>query len=173
MNVLGSCMKTFNLIPLARHESGNIISACKTSRVFDTRVTLYERPWALVKMHADAARRDLGVAGYYRCISGEEWKGASGMRNNTRSASRTYLASVFSGMICIWSLSQWDVINVLPKQASDCRSAERRREREIPTCAGYSGCNRLRLIIGCANAFGNTRATHFSEIRLFPFVTNV
>lgn len=98
MNVLGSCTKTFNLTHSHDTSLEALHPRARRLAFRYARYTLRASLSALARMHADTARCDLGVAGYYRLVSREKWKGASGTRNNTRSESRTHLASVFNGM---------------------------------------------------------------------------
>jgi len=68
----------------------------------------------------------LGVAGYYRRVSGDEWKSTLGTRNNTRSAPQERILPVCSAVRFVYEgILQWDVINTFPKQAVGCRNTER------------------------------------------------
>lgn len=123
INALGSCTKTFNL---TRSRDTSLETLHSWARRLAFRYAYYTVP-ASLNAHENACgccTLRSGSCGVLQArLSGDEWKSAS--RNTTRSASRMYLASVFSSVICIPWIPRWDIVNALPKQAPDCRSAER------------------------------------------------
>jgi len=138
--------------PLTWHESLETLHPRARRFAFRyTRVTFYERLWAPARMHADAARCDLRVVGYYRRVSGDEWKSTLGTRNNTRFAHLECILPVCSTV--------WFVRGILwcNKRFTETSSGLLECEENILTYTGHAGCNRPRfLIIDRADAFQNT-----------------
>jgi len=138
--------------PLTWHESGNITSASKTFCVsiharYILRAPLSTRENAC----GSAARCDLRVVGYYRRVSGDEWKSTLGTRNNTRFAHLECILPVCSTV--------WFVRGILwcNKRFTETSSGLLECEENILTYTGHAGCNRPRfLIIDRADALQNT-----------------
>ena len=148
INVLGSCTKTFNLTHSRDTSLETLHPRARRFAFRYTRVTFYERLWAPARMHADAARCDLRVVGYYRRVSGDEWKSTLGTRNNTRFA---HLECILSVCSTVWFVRGIPWCN---KRVTETSSGLLECEENILTYTGYAGCNRPRfLIIDRADAF--------------------